>query len=304
MHAGTATAYRAADGRARARRPLPPRPLPPPRLRRAATIRRPRPPSTCTCATRSRCSSISGSSGPTSSATPGAASWHCSSRSMRPAVVRSLVLEEPAIYAHRRARGQHAMRDAIAAPLAAGAGGRSRAARWSMWMSAIARSWRADLMRTVPGGPQQTIDDAAAFFADVEAVDAWEFDRTRARGDDACRCCTSPRRGSAAIGAVEATVPGASSRRPRVAMIPDAGAHAAHRSARHSSRASSVRSSPATPPHLTERRPRCRSSRSTEPPSSTKRPGEASRSCSCTARGSTTRRGTRSSPASASRSAS
>ena len=46
-------------------------------------------------------------------------------------------------------------------------------------MRFISPTWRAELTRTVPGGPQQTLDDAAAFFADVEAVDAWSFDHDR-----------------------------------------------------------------------------------------------------------------------------
>ena len=52
-------------------------------------------------------------------------------------------------------------------------------------MERIAHSWRADLMRTVPCGPQQTLDDAAAFFDDVTAVDSWEFDRDRIETLDA-----------------------------------------------------------------------------------------------------------------------
>ena len=31
----------------------------------------------------------------------------------------------------------------------------------------------------MPGGPQQTLDDAAAFFVEVDLVEAWEFERAR-----------------------------------------------------------------------------------------------------------------------------
>ncbi len=94
-----------------------------------------------------------------------------------PERVQTLVLEEPAL-AQLDERWQAAVRDAMAAPLALARAGDARGAM-DMWMNGIARSWRTDLERTVPGGPQQTIDDAATFMAEVEAVDAWEFDRTR-----------------------------------------------------------------------------------------------------------------------------
>jgi len=93
--------------------------------------------------------------------------------------VRTLVLEEPAL-AQLDERWLAVMRDATAAPLARARAGDSRGAM-NMWMNGIARSWRTDLERTVPGGPQQTIDDAATFMAEVEAVAAWELDRTRTR---------------------------------------------------------------------------------------------------------------------------
>jgi pimeloyl-ACP methyl ester carboxylesterase len=70
------------------------------------------------------------------------------------------------------------VREATAAPRALARAGNTRGAM-KMWMERIARSWRTDLERTVPGGPQQTIDDAATFMAEVEAVDAWEFDGPR-----------------------------------------------------------------------------------------------------------------------------
>jgi pimeloyl-ACP methyl ester carboxylesterase len=135
-----------------------------------------------------------------------------------PAVVRSLVLEEPAIYAidERLAR---ATRSAIAAPLARARAGDARGAM-ELWMNGIARTWRADLMRTVPGGPQQTLDDSAAFFADVEAVDAWEFDRARVAAIPAPVLFV--RGAESRFGAIEATfralVP-----QTEVAMIPGAG---------------------------------------------------------------------------------
>jgi pimeloyl-ACP methyl ester carboxylesterase len=97
-----------------------------------------------------------------------------------PHVVQSLVLEEPAIHPIDP-QWAAAIREAIAPPVARF---RSRDVRGAieMWMGAISPSWRADLTRTVPGGPQQTLEDAAAFFAEVDAVDTWEFDRVRDEG--------------------------------------------------------------------------------------------------------------------------
>ena len=94
-----------------------------------------------------------------------------------PERVHTLVLEEPAL-AQLDERWQAAMHHATAAPRALARAGDAGGAV-DMWMNGIARSWRTDLERTVPGGPQQTIDDAATFMAEVEAVDAWEFDRAR-----------------------------------------------------------------------------------------------------------------------------
>ena len=91
--------------------------------------------------------------------------------------VHTLVLEEPAL-AQLDERWQAAVRDATAAALALARAG-DAAVAMEMWMRGVGRSWRADLERTVPGGPQQTIDDAATFMAEVEAVDAWDFDRVR-----------------------------------------------------------------------------------------------------------------------------
>ncbi len=135
-----------------------------------------------------------------------------------PAVVRSLVLEEPAMYAIDE-RVARTTRLAIAAPLTRARAGDARGAM-ELWMNGIARTWRADLMRTVPGGPQQTLDDAAAFFADVEAVDAWELDHALVA------TMTAPvlfvRGAESRFGAIEATfraiVP-----QTEVAMIPNAG---------------------------------------------------------------------------------
>jgi pimeloyl-ACP methyl ester carboxylesterase len=43
------------------------------------------------------------------------------------------------------------------------------------------RTWRTDLIRTVPCGPQQMLEDVATFFeVDVEAVEAWRFERADA----------------------------------------------------------------------------------------------------------------------------
>jgi pimeloyl-ACP methyl ester carboxylesterase len=94
-----------------------------------------------------------------------------------PGVVRSLVLEEPAIHSIDP-RSEHMIREAIAFPLGRYRAGDARGAI-EMWMESISPSWRAELARTVPGGPQQTVEDAAAFFADVELVDEWSFDRDR-----------------------------------------------------------------------------------------------------------------------------
>jgi pimeloyl-ACP methyl ester carboxylesterase len=94
-----------------------------------------------------------------------------------PERVRSLVLEEPAIHAIDPHWGD-AMRDAIAFPVERYRAGDARGAI-EMWMQAISPKWRADLTRTVPGGPQQTVEDAAAFFADVDAVVEWSIDDSR-----------------------------------------------------------------------------------------------------------------------------
>lgn len=95
-----------------------------------------------------------------------------------PERVHTLVLEEPAL-AQLDERWQAAMLDATAAPLGLARAGDAHGAM-DMWMNSISRSWRTNLARTVPGGPQQTVEDAATFMAEVEAVAAWEFDRTRA----------------------------------------------------------------------------------------------------------------------------
>ena len=94
-----------------------------------------------------------------------------------PERVRSLVLEEPAIHAIDPRWGD-AMRDAISVPVERYRAGDTRGAM-EMWMQAISPRWRADLTRTVPGGPQQTLADAAAFFADVDGVVDWSIDDSR-----------------------------------------------------------------------------------------------------------------------------
>jgi pimeloyl-ACP methyl ester carboxylesterase len=69
------------------------------------------------------------------------------------------------------------MSEAIAVPLEryrAGARG-----AMEMWMAGVSRNWRSELTRTVPGGPQQTLEDAAAFMADVGPVEDWPFDHGR-----------------------------------------------------------------------------------------------------------------------------
>jgi 3-oxoadipate enol-lactonase len=91
-----------------------------------------------------------------------------------PQVVRSLVLEEPAMHAVDP-RLQAIVRDAVAPIVETHRNGDSRRAM-DRWMRGISRGWRVELTRTVPGGPQQTLDDAGAFFADVDAVFDWQFD--------------------------------------------------------------------------------------------------------------------------------
>jgi len=92
--------------------------------------------------------------------------------------VRSLVLEEPAIHSIDPVL-HAASRDAVAFPLERYRAGDLRAAI-EMWMQGgISRTWRTDLARTVPGGPQQTIEDAAAFLAEVEPVVEWPFPHAR-----------------------------------------------------------------------------------------------------------------------------
>lgn len=97
-----------------------------------------------------------------------------------PEVVRSLVLEEPALHSIDP-RWQRIVPDAVAPALEAHRNGDSRLAM-ERWMRGISRSWRVELTRTVPGGPQQTLDDAQAFMADVEATFAWSFDHARVAG--------------------------------------------------------------------------------------------------------------------------
>jgi pimeloyl-ACP methyl ester carboxylesterase len=95
-----------------------------------------------------------------------------------PERVRSLVLEEPAIHSVDPAR-HAASRAAVAFPLERYRAGDLRSAI-EMWMQGgISRTWRTDLARTVPGGPQQTVEDAAAFLAEVEPVVEWPFPHGR-----------------------------------------------------------------------------------------------------------------------------
>lgn len=94
-----------------------------------------------------------------------------------PHAVRSLALEEPALHAIDPA-WQQIMIDAVAPMVETYRGGDSRRAM-ERWMRGLSRSWRVELTRTVPGGPQQTLDDAAAFFSEVEGVMGWSFDHAR-----------------------------------------------------------------------------------------------------------------------------
>jgi pimeloyl-ACP methyl ester carboxylesterase len=94
-----------------------------------------------------------------------------------PERVGSLVFEEPA-FASIRPEWQAMMHDVIARPVARARSGDERGAV-DQWMRGVSDDWRTELTRSVPGGPQQTLDDAAAFFADVDPVDAWRFDHAR-----------------------------------------------------------------------------------------------------------------------------
>lgn len=91
--------------------------------------------------------------------------------------VRSLVLEEPAIHAIDPGWDE-LMRDRISFPVERFRAGDHRGAI-EMWMQSISPAWRADLTRTVAGGPQQMVEDAATFFADVGDTLDWAFDRAR-----------------------------------------------------------------------------------------------------------------------------
>ena len=91
-----------------------------------------------------------------------------------PERVRSLVLEEPAL-GPSDPRWGAAMRDAIGIAVDRYRTGDASGAM-EMWMREISPSWRTDLARTVPGGPQQTIDDATAFFEDVPPTIEWPYD--------------------------------------------------------------------------------------------------------------------------------
>lgn len=94
-----------------------------------------------------------------------------------PHAVRSLVLEEPALHAIDPG-WQAIMLDTVAPMVETHRGGDSRRAM-ERWMRGLSRSWRVELTRTVPGGPQQTLDDSPAFFADVEELKGWSFDHAR-----------------------------------------------------------------------------------------------------------------------------
>ena len=91
-----------------------------------------------------------------------------------PGRVRSLVLEEPALGPSDPRVGP-VMREAIAIAVDRYRTG-DAAGAMEMWMREISPTWRTDLARTVPCGPQQTIDDAAAFFEDVPPTIEWPFD--------------------------------------------------------------------------------------------------------------------------------
>jgi 3-oxoadipate enol-lactonase len=91
-----------------------------------------------------------------------------------PEQVRSLVLEEPALGPSDPRVGR-VLREAIGIAVDRYRAGDAVGAM-EVWMREISPTWRTDLARTVPCGPQQTTDDAAAFFEDVPPTIEWSFD--------------------------------------------------------------------------------------------------------------------------------
>lgn len=134
--------------------------------------------------------------------------------------VLSLVLEEPAFHSIDP-RWQTVVNEAIAFPVERYRAGDSRGAI-EMWMESISSTWRADLTRTVPGGPQQMLEDAAAFFAEVDLVVSWTFDHERAARLAApvlhLLGADSPTRASAVVRRFQEIVP-----HTELAVIPGAG---------------------------------------------------------------------------------
>jgi 3-oxoadipate enol-lactonase len=94
--------------------------------------------------------------------------------------VSSVVLEEPAI--HSIDEGWSALMTRMIDPVVAQYRSGDARGALEVWMAAAGGStWRTDLVRTVPCGPQQMLEDVATFFeVDVEAVEAWRFERADA----------------------------------------------------------------------------------------------------------------------------
>ena len=94
-----------------------------------------------------------------------------------PDVVRSLVLEEPAIHAIDP-RSNRVVLETIEPLLAMHEAGETGRAM-ERWMRGLSPTWRVDLTRSVPCGPQQVLEDAEAFFDDVRAVSGWAVESDR-----------------------------------------------------------------------------------------------------------------------------
>lgn len=94
--------------------------------------------------------------------------------------VSSVVLEEPAIHSIDE-RWSVLMTRVIEPVVARYRSGDARGALEAWMTGAGGSAWRTDLIRTVPCGPQQMLEDVATFFeVDVEAVEAWRFGRADA----------------------------------------------------------------------------------------------------------------------------
>lgn len=99
-----------------------------------------------------------------------------------PDMVDSLVLLEPAVFAGPTGAQFGASVRAIMGQFAAGD---IEGAVEAFWSAAGGPSWRADMIRTLPGGPAQLLRDAPTFFAfDGPATRDWQFDANTAASID------------------------------------------------------------------------------------------------------------------------